>query len=253
MTLVVGIRGKDGVVIGTDSAMTFASDQVLTIEQPLRQKIEIIDCKVIVAGTGEVGLGQRFTDVVKASWYNKYFQDKSVIDIGRMLSKSAIDDFSQTRVQLGSYGALTAVPCRGSAELIEFRSHNFQPEVKTGDVWYVSMGSGQLVADPLLGFMRKTFWGDDPPNRQEAVFAAAMVLELGCEMAPTGVSKPIQIATLGPDKKGHPLARRLTQEELLEHEGNVKGAIEHFGKYQDVLRGINTTQQLPTAPVEPTV
>ena len=250
MTLVVGIRGTDGVVIGTDSAVTFTSGQHLTIEQPLRQKIEVIDDHVIVTGTGEAGLGQRFSDIVKQHWEKKSFQGKSVIDVGRMLSGSAVKDFSQTGVKPGGYGALTAVPFQGRAELIEFTLCNFQPEVKTRDSWYVSMGSGQLVADPLLGFMRRVFWGDDPPNRQEAVFAVTMVLELGCEMAPTGVAKPIQIAMLGPGKKGKLFARRLTKEELLEHEGNVKGAIEHFRKYRDVLRGTNTTQQLPPAPVE---
>ena len=232
------------------SAVTFTSDQYLTIEQPSRQKIGVIDNHIIVAGAGEVGLGQRFADIVKQCWEKKGFQGKSVIDVGRMLSRSAVQDFSQTGIKPGNYGALTAVPCNGSAELIEFAIHNFQPEVKTRDTWYVSMGSGQPVADPLLGFMRRAFWGDEPPNRQEAVFAVTMVLELGCEMAPTGVAKPIQIAMLGPDRKGKLFARRLTQEELLEHEGNVKGAIEHFRKYRDVLRGTNTTQQLPPTPVE---
>ncbi len=251
MTLIVGIRCTDGVVIGTDSAVTFTAGQHLTIEQPSRQKIEVIDGHVIVAGTGAIGLGQRFADCVKKFWENKSFQNKSGVDVGRMLSNSALQDFSQTGINTPNYGVLMAVACLGSAELIEFAPGNFQPEVKTRDSWYVSMGSGQLVADPLLGFMRRVFWGDEPPNRQEAVFAATMVLELGCGMAPTGVSKPIQIALLGPDKKGQFFSRRLNQEELLEHEGNVKGAIEHFGKYRDVLRGINTTRQLPTAPQEP--
>ena len=69
MTVVVGIRCTDGVVIGTDSAMTFGpSEQQLTIEQPYRSKIDIIDSHIIVAGTGQIGLGQRLASEVEKLW-----------------------------------------------------------------------------------------------------------------------------------------------------------------------------------------
>lgn len=252
MTLIVGIRCTDGVVVGTDSAMTFASGQDLTIEQPLRQKIEIVQNQIIVAGTGELGLGQRFIDIVKHFWKVEELQGKSSVDIGRRLAQLAIDDFSSTRAEPGSYGALVAVPCAaGSLELIEFSLASFQPEVKTRDNWYVSMGSGQYVADPLLGFIRRTFWKDDPPSHQDGIFATTMVLELGCEMAPTGVAKPIQIAVLNSskDKEGEFLARHLTKEELLEHRENFNDAISHFQKYRDILHGRDKeAQPFPVVP-----
>ena len=249
MTLVVGVRCTNGVVIGTDSAVTFGSGHHLTIEQPLRQKIDIVQNRVIVAGTGEVGLGQRFVDLIEQFWSAPPNRKARVIDIGRQLAKEAIQDFAQTRVKEGRYGALVAIPCGKVPELIEFAVADFQPEIKTKDYWYASMGSGQLVADPLLGFIRHTFWGDAPPSRQDGVFAVTMVLKLGCQMAPTGVALPIQMAVLRRDHKGRMLARRLTREELLEHEGNVDGAIDHFRTYQDILRGTDTTTgQLPKAP-----
>ena len=172
MTLVVGIRCNDGIVVGTDSAMTFGpTPEHPTIEQPLRKKIEIIQDSVIVAGTGYLGLGQRFVDIVREGWNGKLFEAKG-IDVGRSLAQKTLSDFSQTGVQQRSYGSLIAAPCKKKAELIEFRIIDFQPEVKDNDNWYVSMGSGQYVADPLLGFVRKTFWGDNPPNLQDGIFAA---------------------------------------------------------------------------------
>ena len=238
MTLVVGILCTDGVVIGTDSAVTFGTGQGFhTIEQPLRQKIDIIDERVIVTGTGEVGLGQRFVDIVKKRWAEKDLRTNNIVDVGRRLARPAMEDFASTNVAQGSYGALVALPCGRKAELVEFAVGNFQPEVKTKDNWYASMGSGQLVADPLLGFMRTAFWGDNPPNRQEGIFAATMVLKLGCEMAPEGVEEPIQMAVLSPDRdnKGKLSARRLEEGELDEHRGNVEDAIKYFGKYRDIL------------------
>ncbi len=230
--------------------MTFGpSAQQPTIEQPFHEKIAIVSGHIIVAGTGEIGLGQRFTDVAERLWREKAFQGKSAIDIGRLLAKGAVEDFSATQVKQGSYGALVAVPSNRTAELIEFSLSHFQPEIKTQANWYVSMGSGQAVADPLLGFVRSTFWGNEPPSRQEGIFAVTMVLKLACEMAPFGVAEPIQMALLSPQVKGPPSAFKLTEEELLEHMGNVEGAIDHFKKYRGLLRG--TDGAVLTPPVAP--
>ena len=229
--------------------MTFVSGGHHTIRQDYRQKIKIIQGEVIVAGTGAVGLGQRFIDITERSWKEKSFQRKSIIDVGRSLAKSTIQDFSQTGANLGSYAALVAVPNRRTAELIEFGEANFQPEVKTKDNWYVSMGSGQRVADPLLGFVRRAFWGNNPPNRQEGIFAVTMVLKLGCSMAPGGVAEPIRIATLSLSRKGRPTALMLDKEDLLEHEDNAEAALTYFGKFPEKHSETETAEQtFPSAP-----
>ena len=161
MTVVVGIRCTDGVVIGTDSAMTFGpSAQQMTIEQPYHSKIDVIDSRIIVAGTGQIGLGQRFAYEVEKLWRGKSLSGKNVAEVGNLIAKNTINNFSSTNAKTGQYGALAAVPCRKKAELIEFDLAGFQPEFKTDDNWYASMGSGQMVADPLLGFVRRVFWGD---------------------------------------------------------------------------------------------
>ena len=236
-------------VIGTDSAMTLVSGQSHTIEQPLRKKIDIIQNRVIVAGTGSVGLGQRFVAIIERFWSEPNNRKASAVEIGRQLAKTAIQDFAETQVKQGSYGALVALPCSAKLELIEFAATDFQPEVKTSDYWYASMGSGQAVADPLLGFIRHTFWGDSPPSRQDGVFAATMVLKLGCQMSPMGVAPPIQMAVLRKDGKGKPKARRVAREELLEHEANVDSALEHFRSYQRVFHmPQDCSKELPRVP-----
>lgn len=247
MTIVVGIRCVTDVIIGTDSAaMVTAATHQPTIQQSGRQKIEIIQDQVIVAGTGEVGLGQRFVDTVEHSWDNPGFQQASVMDIGRSLSRDAIGDFSQTGAPKNAYGALVAVPCRDAPELIEFAVTNLQPEVKSKGNWYVSMGIGQSIADPLLEFLCTIFWSDELPSRQDGLFAATMVLQLTCSMAPSFVSEPIQIAVLGPNEKNQLSARRLSEDELLEHKQNVNDAMEHFKSYRDVLHGKRNGMRSPT-------
>lgn len=248
MTVIVGIRCSDGVVIGTDSAMTFGpSPQYPTIEQRNREKIHIVDNKIIVAGTGHIGLGQRFIENIEGLWEAKAFKEETAIGIGRKIAVRAVEDFASTKVNSGEYGALVAVPNRHSAELIEFQPYNLQPEVKTAVNWYASMGIAQPVADPLLGFVRTTFWGDEAPNRQDGVFAATLVLKLACRMSPTGVSEPLQMAILYPEKGAQLKASLLTEEELLEHEQGVDEAIEHFRKYRSKMSGEDVPLKGPPA------
>lgn len=250
MTLIVGVRCRDGVVIGSDSAMTFVSGTQITIQQPFHQKIEVIEDRVIVAGTGAIGAGQRFVDIVTQAARLASLQKTGPVDVGRLLASHAAKDFGATNAPPGSYGALVAYSHAGRPELIEFDSQYFQPEVKTDDNWYVSMGSGQAVADPLLGFARHTFWGDEPPTYQDGVFAVTLVLKLGCDMAPFGVSPPLQISTLSRTGSDELIARRLSSDELLEHEENVRAAIEHFRRYPESFNATETASgDLPDAPI----
>lgn len=240
MTLIVGIRCNNGVVIGSDSAMTFgASPQRPTIEQTLRKKIFVIENKLIVSGSGPIGHIQRFNDIVNECWKEKKLRCENPLEIGRELSKHAILDFRSTGAQFGKFTSLVAAPFKKNAELIEFYIDDFQPELKDKNNWYVSIGSGQNVADPLLGFVREAFWGDKPPSYQDGIFAATMVLELACKMVPIGVQGPIQMATLVRDskKRGQLVARELSEHDLSEHKENVANALVYFRKYRDLLRG----------------
>ena len=154
MTLIVGILCSDGVVIGTDSAATFGpNERTPTISQFLQDKISIIDDRVIVAGTGAIGLGQRFTAITKQCWEDKALRNMTAIKIGERLSHETIKNFDQTGINPlrppshggnpENYGALVAIPCKQKPTLIEFPVNGFQPEVKTDILWYASMGSGQ--------------------------------------------------------------------------------------------------------------
>ena len=103
------------------------------------------------------------------------------------------------------------------------------------------MGIGQSIADPLLGFVRATFWDDGPPNLVDGILVTSMVMKLACQMAPTGVSEPIQMATLSSiGKQGKLQARRLTDEELLEYDGIVKELLDYFRDYRNKVAPVPT-------------
>lgn len=160
MTAIVGVLCKNGVVIGADSSATFVHGQYRTIEQPI-DKIDVIACHVIVAGTGSIGLGQRFCSILRDLWNDKKFTN-SEIHVAKLLSRKFLEDLNYTFLKPGQYGALVAFPVQQKICLCEFDVQYFQPELKNERLWYVSMGSAQPIMDPFLGFIREIFWQGGP-------------------------------------------------------------------------------------------
>ncbi|WP_447979105.1 hypothetical protein [Candidatus Nitrospira bockiana] len=248
MTAIVGISCTDGVVIGADSSATFTSGgQFRTIEQQT-QKIELIGDYCILAGTGQIGLGQRFAVLVDKGNKAEYFGGKlSAMDVGRKLCQDAIADFSQTGASKGTYGALLAYGIKHEPFLCEFALDDFQPELKTKNLWYVSMGSGQHITDTFLGFIRRVFWKDGPPNVNGGIFAAMWTLQMAIELNPGGINHPISLAVLEKDRTGKLKTRMLGPTDLQEHDQKICEMIDYIGDFSRRDRP-ETAPDIPTIP-----
>lgn len=250
MTALVGIFCKDGVVIGADSAATSATaGGQRTIEQPV-MKIEIVADRIIIAGTGQIGMGQRFCHQVRTLWENKRLSAQDEFGFAKIIAQAAIQDFGETKCSTGQYGALVAFPCKSGPHLVEYAVADFQPEFKSKNLWYVSMGSGQTIIDPFLGLFREVFWGDSPPTVQEAIFATTWMLDHAVKVNPGGVNGPVRIAIME-QEKGDWRARLLSEDELLEHQGSVAAAKDALRHYKDRLVKEEDAVALPEAPAIP--
>lgn len=254
MTLLVGILATDGVVVAADRAVTFGDGQRSTIADT-RRKIEILSGSVIVVGTGQVGLGQRFTAIVSHVWSGKLGKDKNgkelkmpveSVDAGTFLSRLAVQDFGSTGAKGGSYGALVAFANSKGPHLIEFAVADFQPQFYTPDVPYVSMGSGQSLADPYLALLRRCVWTAGAPTVAEATFAAYWVMHQAIEAAPGGIGEPIDIAVVRKKNASSYEAVFLTEAEIEEHKNRAQSANVQLAQ---ALKG--ETAQAPPAPPEP--
>lgn len=230
MTSIVGIQCNDGVVIAADSSATFGvAPNHKTIEQITLEKICVIG-NVIVAGTGEVGLGQRACNFIQKLWDGKQFSDDP-FSVTRRIAHNVIKDFHETFVRSGSYGALVAFPVGHKLFLCEFDQVQFQPELKTGDLWYCSMGSAQQITDPFLALMRDVFWVRGRPNLSDGTFAALWALQHAVDVNPGGVGGPVHVATLALDKKSQPFVKILKDSDLELHRMHIEGAkncLRHF-------------------------
>lgn len=243
MTVLVGVRCTDGVVIGADSAATSAAGNVSLLKLA-SEKIVIVGGRVIVAGTGQIGLGQRFADVVKQAHDNKLFQ-KSAVDLARQLSALGCQDFASTSANRGSYGALVGAPVEDQGQLIEYAVADFQPELKNGKIHFVAMGSGQMLAEPFMSFVDRTFWKSKTPDVKTALFGVHWALAHTIKCAPGGVGDPICLATLTKGNNGW--KAEIVSEEVLQEQQEHMAEIERrIAGYRDEMLGQVEAEAVPT-------
>ena len=245
MTAIIGVLCTDGVVVGTDSSGTFTAGQLRTIEQPT-EKLDILSDRIVLAGTGQIGLGQRFKRIVEHAWGNNVFKGDA-IEVCRQLSAAAIQDFNSTAAQRGQYGAVVVFPVGNKLHLCEFAEADFQPELKLSHprLWYVSMGSTQLITDPFLAFIREVFWVESQPNVKQATFAVLWTLEHAISVNPGGVNGPPRLAT-AQRIDGECRARLLTAAELDEHRQAIALAKQGLRSALESLGG--TASSAPDVP-----
>jgi ATP-dependent protease HslVU (ClpYQ) peptidase subunit len=67
MTLIVGIKCRNGIVMGADGAATLGALGQQTIRQET-EKLDILENRIIVGVSGPVGLGQRIRAEIHTLW-----------------------------------------------------------------------------------------------------------------------------------------------------------------------------------------
>jgi hypothetical protein len=238
MTLIVGIRCTDGAIVAADSAVTFGPSAQLPTISDTHCKIRIVKDRLIVAGTGQVGMGQRFAWRLEQLWADTALKGGDPIVMTSKIAAATVDDYAATRAPQAAYGALVAFPASKTkrAELCEFAVQDFQPELKTDQMWYASIGSGQLLADPYLRLMRHVFWQDGPPSLRSGKFAAMWVLMHAIKAAPGGIAEPIDMAVLE-FVNGDARARMIAADELAEHRESVESSTKHFRDFERMILG----------------
>jgi hypothetical protein len=135
----------------------------------------------------------------------------------------------------------------GGAELIEFGTLDFQPEIKKDQLHFVAMGSGQVLADPFLAFVSRVLWGGKPPDVLMGAFGLYWVLSHTIQYAPGGVGRPIKIAVLKKEK-GEWQARSVEGDDLQEPEQHVAEIEKLIAGYP---KAVVESAQSPPPPTPP--
>ena len=258
MTLIIGIRCDDGIVLGADGMATFGNIGLRTIQQPARKLTRIGD-SIAIGTSGPVGLAQRFSSALQELWDNKKLAGKAPHEAMTILQGAfwqyAEKEFKAAQVTAPLLGqaalesamssTVLAIPLEKKPCLINF-NHQCSPEQASGDLPFISVGSGQPLADSFLAFLRRIFWSDHPPRVNEGVLATLWSLEQAIRTNPGGVGHPIQIMTLE-KVDGEWKVRELGQSDLGEHQQAIADAERVFAKFRDFVK----PSESESAPPEP--
>ncbi len=236
MTVLVGVLCRDGVVVGSDSSATFAAGAGQSTIEQSTQKTFIVGPDMIFAGTGSVGLAQRFVHLLgnlrkDPTWLQHHSQD-----IALSISRRMIENMRQTFLVPGQLGALVAFACQDHFHLCEFALTDFQPEMKTDSGWFVSLGSGQMITDPFFGLMSRTLFRDSQPTLSEGILAAYWALANAILLNTGGINGPIQLAVLDRPGDGAPFqASMMEPDTLAENREAIQRIENHLYTYRKQL------------------
>jgi hypothetical protein len=145
-------------------------------------------------------------------------------------------------------GALVAVPIKREAHLIEYDHIAFQPELKEDKLFYVSMGSGQALADPFLAFVARVLWKNERPTVDKAKFGVYWALSHTIQHAPGSVGDPIHIAELR-QVDGKWIAREIV--DLQETNQYITDLEDHIAEFVLKPLAAEKVEKLPSPPPDP--
>ncbi len=206
MTLIIGVKCRDGIVIGADSAETLGTN----VEQEVRNKIEFLARDSLIASAGAVGLSQLINAKLRDSWEN--IQDQNDVYSARLLLEEVIwselrramehaleaqEYFDEELISTVLTSSLIAFPLKETPVLLCLNSIGQSHEVTYESPFY-SIGSGDFQADPFLAFVKRVAWNDRYPNSiDNGIFGVLWTLEHVIEVnAGLGVGGRPVIATL---------------------------------------------------------
>lgn len=257
MTLVIGLKCSNGIVMGADSAATM--DDGLgqpTIRQPYK-KLEIIANRIIIGNSGPVGLAQQIRPQINDLWSaNKLSGKRSHQAMGIIrekiieVVKPELEMAGIARPALGNVAyqsaicaTLVALPLSKRPCLLHF-NHQCSPEEITESIPFTSIGSGRTLADPFLAFLKRIFWEKTQPNVIQGIFTVFWALDHAIRIAPGGIANPKQIIILEQSQSQWE-ARELSEDELKEHIEGVEAAEQHLRNYP---AGFSETGQVSEPP-----
>lgn len=250
MTLIIGVRCTDGVVIAADSAVTMGSVVGgTTAELTVGRKLSILHDSMIVGFSGFTGLAYRLTETLREQ--HPSFKTKpahkalekirehllptveSELKMARVVAETTR---SQEALQTAIFSILIGIPLNGAPQLISL-DQNCSPDLVGQDVVFATVGSGQRVADPFMGFVREVLWpARGCPGLREGTLGALWAMRHAIRTNTGGVGGTTQVMILrkdGNDFRASELDSAVASEHdeaINDLEKHIKGWREQMGQ-----------------------
>jgi hypothetical protein len=231
MTVIVGIYCKDGIVLGSDSALTIFN----MVEQQYDNKIMKLNETSVLAFSGNLEVAQRFSETIKNVDATDACNGLNRLQCLAQISTAGITDFQYTRPWTQSVNPINTDTHFLLGKIIDnkhtltFFDNSFQPLSINEDFWYHSSGSGAIISNPMLGFIRNVLWKDNkPPKLANGILTVVMAIQTTIDINAGGVNGPIHITVLRKNDRGVWVIESLSQEEIDEYKGNLNEALDCF-------------------------
>jgi len=246
MTLIIGIKCKNGIVLGADGGATLGTARIKTVMQPAK-KLAIVSESMVIGVSGHVGLGQQFEFAVRRTLQKPEFFQQEPIEAGITIGK-ALWSFAQTLWQrapiirasnpilaetITSFQVAIALIISDKPYLFQF-DRDCSPE-KASDLPFFAIGSAQEAAENFLAFVRLVTWKDTIPSLSLGRFVVFWTLEHCIRTSPGGISEPKQIVVVENGEKGWQ-ARELLPLEITDHFNMVTVMEERIEEFVQELR-----------------
>lgn len=201
-------------VLGSDSAATFAAGASPTIGQQMVTKVHDLRGQALFTSTGAIGISQTVRDLVTEAITTNEFKNASsharamkvLEDIIRNRLEKTFEAAASSAALLGTQAAGIDVLARylvaarvGKVPCLFELNHLGVGEEKTAELPFVALGSGQMIADPFLAFLKRILWSSRPPTVAEGRFVAAWTIIHAVKTNPGGIGGSFQLSTLSLD------------------------------------------------------
>src|SRR6266705_1481807 len=189
MTLLLGIRCSDGVVLGADGSATLGTLGAATARQQSVKKLKTLQDKIVIGVSGPIGLGQLLSAAVEDAYRKNELRGRveavaqhlrgvfwKIIE-PEMISAAAAAPVIGPQAAASSCicSTILALPVEKQPQLLQF-NQQASPEIATDELPFVALGSGQAIADPFLAFLRRVVWEMKTPTVQDGILGAVWTL-----------------------------------------------------------------------------
>ena len=211
MSLIVGIRCADSVVLAASGPETMPSEDGLAPARQWAKKVRVIGGRAVLGVSGHDGLAQEMALSLERS-LDEIDPSDAAEDVLRSTIRDALAAPIQRTVAihrtlqgLPGYGitsneyvvsqSMVAIPVRDSLRLYVQDPECSLTEI-TDELSYAAIGSGRTVADPFLFFLREVTWTDRPPNQARGELTAYWTVRHAIDSNPTHLTYPIQLIVI---------------------------------------------------------
>lgn len=259
MTQLVGIYCTTGVVIATDSAATFSTGHTATIGQQMVEKIYHPCDHIIYTSTGAIGIAQLINDMLRSNWTAGTYKNKKTPEEAMHAIGQGIGQLLSQYLQLGQMQknivgeanaslakSMIAFPVNRKPYLFQF-DYTGTPEMASVKLPFVTLGSGQPIADPFLAFLARLLWPNRQPTLAEGRLAAAWTIDHVRQINPGGVGGNLRMAIMEEVAGSLPKVTELNEADLQEHRQRIVSAEAAITK--ELVGG--TAVATPELPVPP--